>query len=107
MFTLIRWMFSLALFLMLLWFATSVQLGKRTLWGHLQAIFATQEAKDLAEGTREEAKKVADRVRDELGRDGGSPDRRVAPPAPPLDPVGTKEQRSLDKLVREKTHSHK
>ena len=99
MFRLVRWLFSLFLFALVVWFATSVPLGNKTLWGHLHAIFATKEAKDLADGTEEEARKVADRVRAELAGDGGAPRRARAP----LDPVNAREQRDLDRLVREKT----
>jgi hypothetical protein len=76
MFHLFRLLLSLAMLAAFIWFATSVPLGKRTLWGHLHAIFATQAAKDLAEGTKEEAERVARRVRDELERDGGTEDAR-------------------------------
>jgi hypothetical protein len=68
MFGLVRFVVSLAMLAAFVWFAVTVPLGKRTLWGHLHAIFATQEAKDLAEGTKEEAEKVARKVTDELHR---------------------------------------
>jgi hypothetical protein len=106
MFRLARFLTSLLFVVVVLWFATNVQLGKRTLWGHLRAIFASQEAKDLAEGTKEEAKKVADKVRDELARDGGSDGESHRAHAP-LDPVDAKDQKSLDKLVHEKTRPGK
>jgi hypothetical protein len=72
MFRLIRWAISLFVLAVICWFATTVQLGKRTLWGHLVAIWATPAAQDLAEGTKEEAKRVADRITTELRRDGGT-----------------------------------
>jgi hypothetical protein len=97
MFRLIRFLLSLAFLAVVIWFATTVPLGKRTLWGHLQAIFATQAAKDLADGTKEEAKKVAKRVREELHHDGG------AEKDAPLDPVDERERRRLDRLVKERT----
>jgi hypothetical protein len=114
-----RFLFSLACVLVVIWFATNVNLGKRTLWSHLRAIFASQEARELADGTREEARKVAEKVREELGRDGGAqaqgaaqPDMHPAAPeahaaAKPLDPVTPKDQKSLDKLVHDKTHHAK
>ncbi len=101
MFRLIRFLLSLAFLAVLVWFAVNVKLGKRTLWGHLQAIFATQAAKDLADGTKEEAKKVARRVRDELHHDGGV--EKEKQDAPPLDPVDARERKKLDDLVKEKT----
>jgi hypothetical protein len=62
MFSLVRFLFSLIIFAIVVWFAVSVPLGSRTLWGHLKAIAGTKEAKDFAEGTKEEAKKVADKL---------------------------------------------
>lgn len=112
---LFRWLFTLLFLCAVLWFATMVPLGKRTLWGHLRAIFATQPAKDLAEGAKEEARKVAERLRDE-GKPGGAakpegkPDGAAKPeqaPAPPLDPVGPSERKRLDRLVRERTRGGK
>ena len=63
---LVRFLFSIVMLSAFVWFAVTVPLGKRTLWGHVHAIFATQEAKDLAEGTKEEAEKVARKVKAEL-----------------------------------------
>lgn len=63
---LVRFLFSLVMLMAFVWFAVTVPLGKRTLWGHVHAIFGTQEAKDLAEGTKEEAEKVARKVKAEL-----------------------------------------
>jgi hypothetical protein len=76
MFGLVRFLFSLAILAVVLWFATMVPLGSRTLWGHLRAIAGTQEAKELAEGTKEEAKKVADKLLTDHdgGHPGGHPD---------------------------------
>lgn len=98
MFRLVRWLCSLAVLAVMIWFATTVPLGKRTLWGHLRAIFATQAAKDLADGTEEEARKVARRVREELHADGGTTPRAHRP----LDPIDERDRRGLDRLVRER-----
>jgi hypothetical protein len=95
MFRLARFLISIALLLGFAWFATSVKLGKRTLLEHVRAIFSTQEAKDLADGTKEEARKLADKVKTELARDGGAP----------LDPLDEKERKQLDKLIKQKTHA--
>jgi hypothetical protein len=75
---LVRFVISMIMLFAFVWFAVTVPIGKRTLWGHVHAIFATQEAKDLAEGTKEEAEKVARKVKQELHpRDMSEP---VAPP---------------------------
>ena len=44
---LVRFVVSLVVLAAFVWFSVTVPLGKRTLWGHVHAIFATQEAKDL------------------------------------------------------------
>jgi len=62
MFGLVRFLFSLLLLALVLWFATMVPLGSRTLWGHLRAISGTKEAHEFATGTKEEARKVADKL---------------------------------------------
>ena len=69
---LFRWLFYLVLFAAAAWFATSVPLGKHTLFGHLVAIGRTREAHELAAGTEEEARHIADKVREELASDGGA-----------------------------------
>jgi hypothetical protein len=63
---LVRFLFSCVVLCAFIWFAVTVPIGKRTLWGHVHAIFATQEAHDLADGTKEEAEKVARKVKEEL-----------------------------------------
>jgi hypothetical protein len=73
---LFRLVFTLFACAALFWFATMVPLGNRPLWGHLKAISSTREARDLATGTRQEAAKMAERLRQELSspesaRDGG------------------------------------
>jgi hypothetical protein len=103
-----------------LWFATTVPLGKKTLWAHLSAIFATPEAKELAAGTKEEALRVAERLRrGEGGRDGGAaPPVEVRPTAtstsassaapssdpaaPPGEALSAEERRALRELVKER-----
>ena len=79
---LVRFLFSLVMLMAFVWFAVTVPLGKRTLWGHVNAIFGTQEAKDLAEGTKEEAEKVARKVKAELHQ----PDMAHAEAPPPSSP---------------------
>jgi hypothetical protein len=43
-------------------FGATVKLGKRTFFGHVQAIWSTQEAKDMREGVSEKAGPVVDKV---------------------------------------------
>jgi hypothetical protein len=94
-FRLIRWLAWLACFAGFIWFGSTVKLGRRTLFGHLSAIFHSREAKELADGTKEEAHLIAEKLR------APSP-----APKPALDPVTEKDRDSLDKLVEKKTHPH-
>lgn len=66
----------------LIWFGATVPLGNRTFFGHLRAISGTPEARDLAAGTGDEARRVAERIREEWSRD---PDAVPSQPADPDD----------------------
>jgi len=90
---LVRFLISMVMLAAFVWFAVTVPLGKRTLWGHVHAIFGTQEARDLAEGTKEEAEKVAQKVKAELhppdmaeAASAPSPHTPPRPPPPPPPP---------------------
>ena len=88
MFRLIRWAFWFVTFCVLLYFAATVPLGSRTLIEHVRAIWSTQEAQDLAKGTRDKAGEVADRVKQQLEEDAHkSGDAPAPPPAPTPPPV--------------------
>lgn len=52
-----------ALFAGFCWVGTHMQLGSRTLFGHLRAIAQTKESQDLFDGTRESAGPLVDDVR--------------------------------------------
>ena len=60
-------MIRLIVFLVLaagfVWFGSSVQIGKRTLFGHVRAIWATEEVQDLKHGVEEKAGPAVDRVK--------------------------------------------
>ena len=98
MFTLLRLVFWLFIAALVVWFSATVPLGTRTLWGHLRAIGGTKEAKELAEGTKAEAKKVAELLFER--RDGGAPD--LAPHDRPMENLSAEDQRALDKLTKKK-----
>jgi hypothetical protein len=96
---LLKWAFYLVLLAAVAWFATSVRLGKHTLWGHLVAIGRTQEAQDLAQGTQEEARHIAEKMREELARDGGVETLNGHDHAPP-----TAERERATEELRKKAH---
>ncbi len=59
----IRLIVFLALAAGFVWFGSSVQLGKRTLFGHVRAIWATEQVQDLKHGVEEKAAPAVDRVK--------------------------------------------
>lgn len=90
-----RFLLYLAIALGLAYCGATVKLGKRTFFGHVKAIWSTDEAKELKDGVREKAGPAADRVKrgiekgyeaateDEPGAGSGSARRKRAPaPAP-------------------------
>ena len=94
MFRLIRWSFWLAAMCVLVYFAATVPLGSRTLLEHLRAIGSTQEAQDLAKGTRDKAGEVADKVKQQLEEDTRRSGDSAAPPLAPVRTGGTAQARS-------------
>lgn len=58
----IRFLVYLAIAIGIVYFATSVPLGKHTLVGHVRAIWHTGEVQDLKEGVKEKAGPAIDRL---------------------------------------------
>ena len=69
---------------------STVKLGSRTFFGHIRAIWATDEAKDMRDGIKDKAGPMVDKVKrgakagwDEATKDGGSGSGSAKPePAP-------------------------
>ena len=59
----IRFLVYLALAVGFIYVGSTVPLGKRTFFGHVKAIWATDEAKELKDGVKEKAGPAADRVK--------------------------------------------
>lgn len=84
-------MLSLVVLAALAWAVTSVPLGKRTLWGHLSAIWSTPEAKDMQAGIKEAATPALEKMRRgaEAGlKAAGEPAPDAAPNAAPDEAIG-------------------
>lgn len=92
----IRMLVFLAIAAGLAYCGATVPLGKRTFFGHVKAIWSTDEAQELKEGVKEKAGPAADRVKrgiekgyeaateDEPGSGSGSAKRKKVPaPATP------------------------
>ncbi|HEY4183129.1 MAG TPA: hypothetical protein VGM90_40175 [Kofleriaceae bacterium] len=75
----IKFLIYLALAIVIVWLAVTVPLGKRTLWGHMRAIWATSEVQDLKNGVEEKAGPTVEKVKrgvkagiDEADKDGSA-----------------------------------
>jgi hypothetical protein len=92
----IRLLVYLAIAAGLTYCGATVKLGKRTFFGHVKAIWATEEARELKDGVKDKAGPAADRLKrgiekgyeaatdDETGSGSGSAARKPAPaPARP------------------------
>ena len=58
----LRFIVYLAIAIGLVYFATTVQLGKRTLVGHVRAIWHTEQVQELKEGVKEKAGPAVDKL---------------------------------------------
>jgi hypothetical protein len=58
----IRFLLYLAIAIGLVYFATTVPLGKRTLVGHVRAIWHTEEVQELKQGVQDKAGPAVDRL---------------------------------------------
>jgi hypothetical protein len=58
----LRFLFYVAIAIGLVYFATNVQLGKRTLVGHVRAIWHTEQVQDLKEGVKDKAGPAVERL---------------------------------------------
>jgi hypothetical protein len=59
----IRFIVTLVLVSMLAWCGATVKLGKRTFFGHVGAIWSTDEAQDMKEGVKEKAGPAAEKLK--------------------------------------------
>jgi hypothetical protein len=58
----LRFIVYLAIAIAIVWFSTTVPIGKRTLVGHVRAIWHTEQVQDLKEGVKEKAGPAVDRL---------------------------------------------
>jgi len=124
MFRLIKLILSLAALAGFVWFGANVPLGNRTLFGHLQAIGQTREAKELVEGTRESARPFVEEAgrrlahRDDAPADrappsDSAPEPRTAPTTPgaanrpPSEEVSDGDKQALRKVIGSSTSARK
>jgi hypothetical protein len=91
--------FGLAAFCAFAWFGTTVQLGDRTLFGHLRAIAQTKESQELVDGTKRAAEPLVDGVKRRVT---GAPPVAAAAPdagAAPQERVSAADRRQLRRII--------
>lgn len=59
----LRWLMILTIGAFLAYLGSTVKLGSRTFFGHVQAIWSTDEAQDMRKGLEEKAGPALDRVK--------------------------------------------
>lgn len=81
------------------WWAATVPLGERTLFGHLRAIGHTKESHDLVRGTKDKVADLKNRVASD-GDKGGGP-RAKAPPAEaaPQENLTAEDRQGMRRLI--------
>lgn len=69
------------MFVAFVWFATTVPLGSRTLFGHVRNIAHSAEATELVEGTKSAAKPLVKKIEDEIASRKNEANSLAAKPA--------------------------
>jgi hypothetical protein len=107
MFRLLRFLLYLGAVLGFVWFGATVELGNRTLFGHLQNIWNTHESRELVDGTREKVGSLVDRAADKVAKGvaKNSPARAHGegsseqPGGPPMEELGDKDRNALRGII--------
>lgn len=58
----LRLLLWIAIAVAVVWCGSTVKLGKRTFFGHVEAIWSTEEAQDAKDGIEDKAKPVVDKL---------------------------------------------
>jgi hypothetical protein len=112
MFRFLRLVIYLAALVAFIWFGTTVKLGERTLFGHVQNIWKTHESQELVDGTKGKVGELVDRASDKVSKGVG---RNVTAPAnsrgeeqqgaKPMEDVQAEDRKTLRELIGRKTKS--
>jgi hypothetical protein len=109
MFRLLRFLFYLAAILGFVWFGATVELGNRTLFGHIQNIWNTHESQELVDGAKGKVGSLVDRAADKVvkgvakngpvqGRAHGETSNEPAG-GPPMEDLGDKDRNALRGII--------
>jgi hypothetical protein len=108
----LRLVVYLALLAGFIWFGTNVELGKRTLFGHIQNIWKTHESQELVDGAKGKVGDLVDRAADKVTKGVG---QNVTAPATsrgeegqtakPMEEVENEDRKALRELIGHKRKS--
>ncbi len=100
----------LALLAGFIWFGTNVQLGNRTLFGHIRNIWKTHESQELVDGAKGKVGDLVDRASDKVAKGVGknvtapaSSRGEEQPSAKPMEEVPSEDRKALRDLIGRKT----
>jgi len=112
MFRFLKLVIYLAVLAAFIWFGTTVELGHRTLFGHIQSIWKTHESQELVDGTKGKVGELVDRASDKVTKGIG---KSVTAPAnsrgeeqqgaKPMEDVQAEDRKTLRELIGRKTKS--
>ncbi len=112
MLKLLRLIFVLGGLGAMIWFATTVKLGERTLFEHVQAIWKTPESRQLVRGTKDKMGDLVDRATNrvvkgvthnaanQITAHGAGADQDMNA-APPMEDVEAKDRKALRGLIEQ------
>jgi hypothetical protein len=112
MFRFLRLVIYLGVLVAFIWFGTTVELGNRTLFGHIQNIWKTHESQELVDGTKGKVGDLVERASDKVSKGIG---KNVTAPAnsrgedqqgaKPMEDVQGEDRKTLRELIGRKAKS--
>ena len=112
MFRFLKLVIYLAALAGFIWFGTNVQLGNRTLFGHIQNIWKTHESQELVDGAKGKVGALVDRASDKVSKGIGKNVTAPAtsrgeeqPSAKPMEDVQNEDRKALRDLIGRKAKS--
>jgi hypothetical protein len=112
MFRFLRLVIYLGVLVAFIWFGTTVELGNRTLFGHIQNIWKTHESQELVDGTKGKVGDLVERASDKVSKGIGK--NATAPAnsrgedqqgAKPMEDVQGEDRKTLRELIGRKAKS--
>jgi hypothetical protein len=112
MLRLVKLVLYLALLVGFVWFGSTVELGNRTLFGHVQNIWKTHESQELVDGTKGKVGDLVNRASDKvvkgIGKNVTAPANSRGegaddPGAKPMEDVQNEDRKTLRDLIGRKT----